>query len=107
MHVTALVWAVTLAAIVVIFAVDLLIVGRRPHEPSMRETAIRVGVYVTLAVIFSTVLLAAYGPRYGGEFFAGWLTRVQPVSRQPVRLRASWHGSRSRGCSSRRCSSSA
>ena len=30
MHVTALVWAVTLAAIVVIFAVDLLIVGRRP-----------------------------------------------------------------------------
>jgi len=74
MHVTALVWAVTLAAIVVIFAVDLLIVGRRPHEPSMRETAIWVGVYVTLAVIFGAVLLAAYGPRYGGEFFAGWLT---------------------------------
>jgi len=74
MHVTALVWAVTLAAIVVIFAVDLLIVGRRPHEPSMRETAIWVGVYVSLAVIFGAVLLAAYGPRYGGEFFAGWLT---------------------------------
>jgi tellurite resistance protein TerC len=74
MHVTALVWAVTLAAMVVIFAVDLLIVGRRPHEPSMRETAIWVGVYVALAVIFGAVLLAAYGPRYGGEFFAGWLT---------------------------------
>jgi tellurite resistance protein TerC len=58
----------------VIFAVDLLIVGRRPHEPSMRETAIWVGVYVALAVVFGVVLLAAYGPRYGGEFFAGWLT---------------------------------
>ena len=74
MHVSALVWAVTLAALIVVFAVDLLIVGRRPHEPSIRETAIWVGVYVALAVVFGVVLFAAYGPRYGGEFFAGWLT---------------------------------
>lgn len=74
MHVSALVWAVTLAALIVVFAVDLLIVGRRPHEPSIRETGIWVGVYVALAVVFGVVLLAAYGPRYGGEFFAGWLT---------------------------------
>jgi len=74
MHVSALVWAVTLVAIIVIFAVDLLIVGRRPHEPSMRETAIWVAVYVGLAVVFGVVLVAAYGSRYGGEFFAGWLT---------------------------------
>jgi len=74
LHVSALVWAVTLAALIVVFAVDLVIVGRRPHEPSMRETGIWVGVYVALAVVFGVVLLAAYGPRYGGEFFAGWLT---------------------------------
>jgi len=74
LHVSALVWAVTLAALIVVFAVDLLIVGRRPHEPSIRETGIWVGVYVALAVVFGVVLLAAYGPRYGGEFFAGWLT---------------------------------
>jgi tellurite resistance protein TerC len=74
MHVSVLVWAITLVTLVVIFAVDLLIVGRRPHEPSMRETAIWVGVYVALAVVFGVVLVAAYGPRYGGEFFAGWLT---------------------------------
>ena len=74
MHVSALVWAVTLVAIIVIFAVDLLIVGRRPHEPSMRETAIWVAVYVGLAVVFGVVLVGAYGSRYGGEFFAGWLT---------------------------------
>ena len=30
MHVSALVWAITLVAMIVIFAVDLLIVGRRP-----------------------------------------------------------------------------
>jgi tellurite resistance protein TerC len=74
MHVSALVWVVTLVALIGIFAVDLLIVGRRPHEPLMRETAIWVGVYVGLAVVFGVVLLAAYGSRYGGEFFAGWLT---------------------------------
>jgi tellurite resistance protein TerC len=74
LHVSALVWAVTLAALIVVFAVDLLIVGRRPHAPSMRETGIWVGVYVALAVVFGVVLLAAYGPRYGGEFFAGWVT---------------------------------
>ena len=74
MHVSALVWAVTLVALIVVFAIDLLIVGRRPHEPSIRETGIWVGVYVALAVVFGVVLLAAYGPRYGGEFFAGWLT---------------------------------
>ena len=74
MHVSALVWAVTLVAMIAIFAVDLRIVGRRPREPSMRETAIWVGVYVGLAVVFGVVLSTAYGPRYGGEFFAGWLT---------------------------------
>ena len=74
MHVSALAWAITLVALVVIFAVDLLIVGRRPREPSMRETAIWIGAYVALAILFGVVLLAVYGPRYGGEFFAGWLT---------------------------------
>jgi tellurite resistance protein TerC len=56
MHVSTLVWAVTFVTIVVIFAADLLIVGRRPHEPSMRETAIWVGVYVALAAVFGVVL---------------------------------------------------
>ena len=74
MHVSALVWAITVVTMIVIFAVDLLIVGRRLREPSMREIAIWISLYVALAVVFGVVLLAAYGPRYGGEFFAGWLT---------------------------------
>ena len=74
MHVSVLVWAITVVTMIVIFAVDLLIVGRPLREPSMRETAIWIGLYVALAIVFGVVLLAAYGPRYGGEFFAGWLT---------------------------------
>jgi len=74
MHVSVLVWAITVVTMIVIFVVDLLIVGRRLREPSMREVAIWIGLYVALAAVFGVVLLAAYGPRYGGEFFAGWLT---------------------------------
>jgi len=74
MHVSALVWAITVVTMIVIFVVDLLIVGRRLREPSMREIAIWISLYIALAVVFGVVLLAAYGPRYGGEFFAGWLT---------------------------------
>jgi tellurite resistance protein TerC len=74
MHVSALVWAITVVTMIVIFVVDLLIVGRRLREPSMREIAIWISLYVALAIVFGVVLLAAYGPRYGGEFFAGWLT---------------------------------
>jgi tellurite resistance protein TerC len=74
MHVTTTTWVVTLLVLVAILAVDLLIVGRRPHEPSMKESAVWVAVYVGLAVLFGLGLLAAAGPTYGGQFFAGWLT---------------------------------
>jgi tellurite resistance protein TerC len=74
MHVSLLVWSITLVVLMAILIADLVIIGRRPHEPSMREAAAWVAVYVALAVAFGLVLLAAYGPTYGGEFFAGWLT---------------------------------
>jgi len=74
MHVTPLVWAITLVVLLAVLALDLFIIARRPHEPSMKEASIWVAVYVTLAVVFGLVLLAWHGPRYSGEFFAGWLT---------------------------------
>ena len=62
MHVSLLVWAITLVALVALLAVDLAIIGRRPHEPSMKEASIWVGVYVTLAIAFGLILLAATDP---------------------------------------------
>jgi len=73
-HVSSLVWIATLVSVVVLLAIDLLVVGRRPHVPSLRECALWVSFYVGLAVIFGIVMMATYGPSYGGEFFAGWLT---------------------------------
>ncbi len=74
MTVSTTVWAVTLIGFAVIFTVDLLIIGRQPHEPSLRESAIWVTGYITLAVVFGVVLWIGYGADTGGKFFAGWLT---------------------------------
>ena len=74
MTVSAWVWVVTLIALVVVLAVDLLIVGRRPHEPSMREAGAWVGFYVGLALLFGVGVWVAWGGQPAGEFYTGWLT---------------------------------
>src|SRR3954452_4977843 len=53
---------------------DLAIVARRPHEPSVKESALWVTFYVALALILGVVLLAVAGGEYAGEFSAVWLT---------------------------------
>ncbi|MFC7879836.1 TerC family protein [Isoptericola sp. NPDC057391] len=66
-------WA-SLAALIVLLAVDLAIVGRRPHVPSMKESGLWVGFYVALALVFGLIMLAVGGTAPAGEFYAGWLT---------------------------------
>jgi tellurite resistance protein TerC len=73
-HVSVVAWTVTLVVLVLLLGLDLLIIGRRPHEPSFRECALWVALYVCLAAVFGLGVLLVSGPRYGGEFFAGWLT---------------------------------
>lgn len=60
-------------AVVVILLVDLLLVIKRPHVPSMREAGIWVGFYVTLALIFGASLFAIGDAQHGSEFLTGWL----------------------------------
>jgi tellurite resistance protein TerC len=74
MHVSLWVWTVTLLGLAAMLAIDLLVIGRRPREPSMRESTLWVCLYVALAALFGAMVWLGYGPRYGGEFFAGWLT---------------------------------
>src|SRR5687768_1546924 len=74
-----LVWAITIVITVGVLLVDLLIIGRRPHEPSMREVSLQLGLYVGLAIMFGMALWIfaephALSPNPGPEFFAGWLT---------------------------------
>jgi tellurite resistance protein TerC len=74
MDVPVWVWGVTVAAIVAMLAVDFVGHARRPHVPTLRESAIWSAVYVGLAVVFGLLILWFYGPRFGGEYFAGYLT---------------------------------
>ncbi|ACQ80434.1 Integral membrane protein TerC [Beutenbergia cavernae DSM 12333] len=57
-----------------ILLADLLIIGRRPHVPSFRESAIWVSVYIGLALLFGVAVLVVSGGTAAGEFYAGWLT---------------------------------
>ena len=67
-------WAITVGLMIAILAVDVLILGRRPHEPSMKEAGTFIGIFVAAAVLFGLGVWYVSGPRYAGEFFAGWLT---------------------------------
>jgi tellurite resistance protein TerC len=64
----------TFVGLTALLLADLAIVARRPHEPSVRESALWVSFYVALALVFGLVLMAVAGGEYAGEFYAGWLT---------------------------------
>ncbi|MFY1637704.1 TerC family protein [Solwaraspora sp. WMMB335] len=74
MNIPAWVWLATLVVLTAVLIADLLIIVRRPHEPSMRESAAWTVLYVGLAIIFGFGVWAASGGRYAGEFFAGYVT---------------------------------
>jgi tellurite resistance protein TerC len=67
-------WLITVVVMIAILTVDVFIIGRRPHEPSMKEAGTAIGIFVGLAIAFGIGIWIAAGPRYAGEFFAGWLT---------------------------------
>ncbi len=74
MNVAPWVWWLTIGLTVAILAVDVFILGRRPHEPSRREVTVALAAYIGAAVLFGIGIFVISGPRYGTEFFAGWLT---------------------------------
>ncbi|EPZ19610.1 tellurium resistance protein TerC [Mycobacteroides abscessus V06705] len=74
MQVSQLEWIITLAVTVAILLVDVIVIGRQPHEPSTRETATALSIYVGLAVAFGLWVWFFHGSQYGLEFYAGWLT---------------------------------
>ena len=74
MDIPTWVWWTTIIVTSAILLFDIVIVGRRPHEPSMKEVSTYLGVYVGLAVLFGVGVWVLAGHQYGTEFFAGWLT---------------------------------
>ncbi|RNL62181.1 TerC family protein [Nocardioides marmoriginsengisoli] len=74
MHVTPLVWWLTIGITTALLLFDVVVIGRRPHEPSRREVTVALASYIGLAVAFGIGVWVISGHQYGTEFFAGWLT---------------------------------
>ncbi|HYN93691.1 MAG TPA: TerC family protein [Pilimelia sp.] len=74
MNVPTWVWTVTLVALTALLLADLLVVARRPHEPSVRESSLWVTFYVALAMLFGVGIWVTAGGTAAGEFYTGWLT---------------------------------
>ena len=74
MDVSSTAWWLTIGVTVAVLVFDVIVIGRRPHEPSMKECAFYISVYSTLAILFGLWILVDYGGSYAGEFYAGWLT---------------------------------
>jgi len=68
------VWGLTIGVLTFVLLVDFIVQARNPHEPTFRESAIQVSIYVTLAMLFSFVIGGVWGPQYAQEYFAGFIT---------------------------------
>src|SRR4029078_13091874 len=77
MQVPHLEWIITLGVTIAVLLFDVIVIGRRPHEPSKRETATYLTIYVGLAVAFGLWVWFFHGSQFGLEFFAGWLTEYR------------------------------
>jgi tellurite resistance protein TerC len=74
MNVPEWVWILTLGLTSVFLLVDVLIIGRRPHVPSMGEAGRHLAFYVTLAVLFGLGVWYFSGADFATQYFAGWVT---------------------------------
>jgi len=74
MNVSSLEWFVTIGVTVAVLLFDVIIIARRPHEPTMRECGIYLSFYIGLALAFGLWVWNFHGGQYGLEFYAGWLT---------------------------------
>jgi tellurite resistance protein TerC len=64
----------TFVGLTVLLLADLVIVARRPHEPSFKEASLWVSFYVGLALAFGFVFFLVTDATRATEFYAGWLT---------------------------------
>jgi tellurite resistance protein TerC len=74
LNVSSIEWIITLSVTVAVLLFDVVMIARRPHEPTLRECAIALSVYVGAAVAFGLWIWFFHGSDFGIEFYAGWLT---------------------------------
>ncbi|AHI00118.1 tellurite resistance protein TerC [Kutzneria viridogrisea] len=74
MNVPMWLWLATLGGLIVLLAIDLVIVDRKPHEVTTGEATRWVVFYVACALAFAGGLWWFAGAQPAGEFLAGYIT---------------------------------
>lgn len=65
---------ISMVVLTAILLADVLIIFKRPHIPSAKESATWVAIYAALALIFGLILWLVVDATKASEFVAGWLT---------------------------------
>jgi TerC family integral membrane protein len=68
------VWLATIGGLLVLLAIDLVIVDRKPHEVTVGEAGRWVAFYIAVAVLFGVGIWMFSGGTRAGEYFAGYIT---------------------------------
>jgi tellurite resistance protein TerC len=74
MNVPVWVWILTIGLTTAVLLVDVVIIGRRPHVPTMAEAARYLALYVSLSLLFGLGVWHFSGADYAAQYYAGWLT---------------------------------
>ncbi|MFE2377130.1 TerC/Alx family metal homeostasis membrane protein [Streptomyces sp. NPDC059398] len=73
MDVSLTLWALTILGLGALIAVDF-VIGRKPHDVSVKEAGVWTAVWIVLAALFGLGLLLFGSGQASGEFFAGFIT---------------------------------
>lgn len=74
MNVPGWVWIATIGGLLVLLAIDLVIVDRKPHEVTIGEAARWVVFYVACALLFGLGIWAFSSGQYAAQFYTGYIT---------------------------------
>ena len=66
-------WPATVGVIVLLLLIDILILNRDAHAPSLRCAVVETVGWVAVGVAFGVVVIASFGSSAGGEWFSGYL----------------------------------
>jgi tellurite resistance protein TerC len=73
-EISTLEWALTIGITCAVLLFDVIYIARNPHEPTFRECAVALSIYIGGAVLFGAWIWASHGHDLGIEFYTGWLT---------------------------------
>lgn len=74
MTVSNTIWVITLGILAAAFILDFVVVDARPHVFGPKQAARWVVAYIIAALLFAVFVWNYFGPEYGQQFLAGWIT---------------------------------